>query len=507
MRKQMLLHQQSHQQERADLSARLEQATKAAKEKEKAENSAAQGSRLATKVASLATGAHLGGLENVENAVDVAKKGFGWMSQQARQMARVETPEDMMHRKKFEEQQKVQEARERQDSARESALSKSGRTAAAQMIGAAKVLENTAPTGKGLVLPGGHSIDDKAGEGPQELNGWARINFNNGDYEGYFVDGKPNGYGRMYWGELQMAYHGEMVNQHMSGKGTFFYPNGDMLEGSFEEHKPKGTGVLTELKTGKRFNVEYDGSKKLLEGAVPAKKVLVEEPLQLMLDHCVAVTACSRGDKHQPFAGNYSHCKKAIDAKLAYCVPLRAHRPLENADQIAGRVAVVQRGSCSFGKKLRYVQAAGAVAMLVLGTDNLEKHQQVFQIHEGDPLADDPWPEGQVPPPIKVDIPVCYSLGIHEQTLPHGAYVRLRFYENSPGVNSPPGWLMGCVFVNKQSIHPELDKEEANNLLQEFLSARKDERKEEKMGLERRLMGEESKRRGEYSSTGGDRRS
>ena len=508
MRKQMLLHQQFHQQERADLSARLEQATKAAKEKEEAEQSAAQGSRLplVATLASLATGAHLGGLENLENAVGVARKGVGWMSQQARQMARVETPEDMMHRKKFEEQQKVQEeARESQDSVRESALSKSGRTAAAHMTGAAKVLEDSAPMGKRFVSSGGHSIDDKADEGPRELNGWARINFNNGDYEGYFVDGKPNGFGRMYWGELRMAYHGEMRNQQMSGKGTFFYPNGDMLEGSFEEHNPKGTGVLTELKTGKRFNVEYDGSKKLLEGAVPAKKLLVEEPLQLMLDHCVAVTACSRGDKHQPFAGNYSHCKKAIDAKLAYCVPLRAHRPLENANQIAGRVAVVQRGSCSFGKKLRYVQAAGAVAMLVLGTDNLEKHQQVFQIHEGDPLADDPWPEGQVPPPIKVEIPVCYSLGIHEQTLPHGAYVRLRFYENSPGVIK--GWLMGCVFVNKQSIHPELDKEEANNLLQEFLSARQNERKEEKKGLERRLKGEESKRSGEYSPTHGDRRS
>ena len=34
--------------------------------------------------------------------------------------------------------------------------------------------------------------------------------------------------------------------------------------------------------------------------------------------------------------------------------------------------------------------------MIALGTDNLEKYQQVFQIHEGDPLADDPWPQGQV---------------------------------------------------------------------------------------------------------------
>ena len=41
--------------------------------------------------------------------------------QQARQMARVETPEDMKRRKKLEAEQKMQqEAQEKQDSARES---------------------------------------------------------------------------------------------------------------------------------------------------------------------------------------------------------------------------------------------------------------------------------------------------------------------------------------------------------------------------------------------------
>jgi hypothetical protein len=54
-------------------------------------------------------------------------------------------------------------------------------------------------------------------------------------------------------------------------------------------------------------------------------------------------------------------------------------------------------------------------------------------------------------------------------------------------------WLLGCIFVNKQTIHPELNKEEADSLLAEFLNARKDERKEEKIGLERRLKGEEPK--------------
>ena len=336
------------------------------------------------------------------------------------------------------------------------ALLKASQAQMASLPGEAKMTENAAPNGKGYVPPGGFSIDAKTGEVPKELNGWARINFNNGDYEGEFLNGKPHGYGRTHWDEFRMAYHGEMEEQHMHGEGTFFFSNGDMLEGCFEGHKPKGSGVLTELTTGKRFAVEYDGSKKLSEGAVPVVKTLIEEPLQVLVDHRVTITACSRGDKHLPFTGNYSHCKKAIDGKLAYCVPLRAHRPLENASQLAGKIAVVQRGSCSYGKKLRYVQEAGAVAMLVIGTDNLEKYQQVFQIHEGDPLADDPWPAGQVPKPVSVEIPVCYSLGINEKKFPHGAYVRLRFFEGAPG--TPNGWLLGCIFINKQTIHPDLNR-------------------------------------------------
>lgn len=38
-----------------------------------------------------------------------------------------------------------------------------------------------------------------------------------------------------------------------------------------------------------------------------------------------------------------------------------------------------------------------------------------------------------------------------------------------------------------QTIHPDMNKDEADSLLAQFLNARKDERKEEKMGLERRL--------------------
>ena len=56
----------------------------------------------------------------------------------------------------------------------------------------------------------------------------------------------------------------------------------------------------------------------------------------------------------------------------------------------------------------------------------------------------------QVPEPVKVEIPVCYSLGINERKFVHGAHVRLRFFENAQG--TPKGWLLGCVFIHKQVL-------------------------------------------------------
>jgi len=113
MRKEMLLHQHSHQQERADLTAKLEEATKVAKEKAEAEKVDGGGKQQM-----------FAGLNKVENPLNVAKKGFGWLSHEACKMARVETPEDIKRRKKFEEHQRLQqEAQEKQDSARESVSS------------------------------------------------------------------------------------------------------------------------------------------------------------------------------------------------------------------------------------------------------------------------------------------------------------------------------------------------------------------------------------------------
>lgn len=157
MRREMMLNSQSHQQEREDLIKKVAEAQEAAKKKDEEAKAAADAYKPEV----------LKQLENVENPLDTAKKGFGWLSAKACEMARVETPEDVKNRKIREER----EAREKElleksqhSTPRDSALLRSGKAQMASVPGDAKFGENAAPKGKGFVPPGGYSIDAKAGE-------------------------------------------------------------------------------------------------------------------------------------------------------------------------------------------------------------------------------------------------------------------------------------------------------------------------------------------------------
>ncbi|KAK1946364.1 Ankyrin repeat and SOCS box protein 13 [Phytophthora citrophthora] len=55
--------------------------------------------------------------------------------------------------------------------------------------------------------------------------------------------------------------------------------------------------------------------------------------------------------------------------KLVACDPLLADKPLLNAQQLTGAVALLRRGACSFPEKLERVQRAGAVAAVVCNDD------------------------------------------------------------------------------------------------------------------------------------------
>jgi hypothetical protein len=47
-------------------------------------------------------------MASVPNPIEEAKKGFGWMSAKACELARVETPEDVKNRKKQEERERAE---------------------------------------------------------------------------------------------------------------------------------------------------------------------------------------------------------------------------------------------------------------------------------------------------------------------------------------------------------------------------------------------------------------
>jgi len=65
-----------------------------------------------------------------------------------------------------------------------------------------------------------------------------------------------------------------------------------------------------------------------------------------------------------------------------FCAP-NTGRPLSNAHSLSGKIVVVQRGGCPFTTKVMYVQAAGAIGMILVGLDNKERFSEVMQIAQG----------------------------------------------------------------------------------------------------------------------------
>ena len=58
-----------------------------------------------------------------------------------------------------------------------------------------------------------------------------------------------------------------------------------------------------------------------------------------------------------------------VESRLVRCQPPEANAPIKNVDQVKGNIVYIKRGGCSFTKKARMAQAAGAVAMVVANTD------------------------------------------------------------------------------------------------------------------------------------------
>lgn len=58
-----------------------------------------------------------------------------------------------------------------------------------------------------------------------------------------------------------------------------------------------------------------------------------------------------------------------VEARLVRCQPPEANAPIKNVDQVKGNIVYIKRGGCSFTKKARMAQEAGAIAVVVANTD------------------------------------------------------------------------------------------------------------------------------------------
>ena len=77
------------------------------------------------------------------------------------------------------------------------------------------------------------------------FDGYGRLTYNDGSYyEGSFSSGQQNGFGKLVL--LQSEYEGNFKNSKPHGKGFIKFTNGDKYTGDFENGKISGSGKLTD---------------------------------------------------------------------------------------------------------------------------------------------------------------------------------------------------------------------------------------------------------------------
>lgn len=75
------------------------------------------------------------------------------------------------------------------------------------------------------------------------INGYGKKTYDNGDYIGFWQDGKKSGYGSYYWYESKGQYIGEWTDDKMHGYGVYIGDNKDNLKGQYRNGKMNGLGV------------------------------------------------------------------------------------------------------------------------------------------------------------------------------------------------------------------------------------------------------------------------
>lgn len=85
------------------------------------------------------------------------------------------------------------------------------------------------------------------------VDGWHRVEFENGIYEGYVKDNKRHGEGLYVWSDGS-RYQGQWHEDLKHGTGKFVWPTGDIYEGEYSRDKRHGPGIKT-YASGDRYEV------------------------------------------------------------------------------------------------------------------------------------------------------------------------------------------------------------------------------------------------------------
>lgn len=85
------------------------------------------------------------------------------------------------------------------------------------------------------------------------VDGWHRVEFENGIYEGYVKDNKRHGEGLYVWSDGS-RYQGQWHEDLKHGTGKFIWPTGDVYEGEYCRDKRHGPGIKA-YASGDRYEV------------------------------------------------------------------------------------------------------------------------------------------------------------------------------------------------------------------------------------------------------------
>ena len=119
------------------------------------------------------------------------------------------------------------------------------------------------------------------------VDGWHRVEFENGVYEGYVKDNKRHGEGSYVWSDGS-RYQGQWSDDLKHGTGKFVWPTGDIFEGEYHRDKRHGPGIKT-YASGDRYEV-FDLADRRESGPTETRKVVEHTPLPTV----TCTTACSR---------------------------------------------------------------------------------------------------------------------------------------------------------------------------------------------------------------------